>query len=45
MDNNSLLEVKIFLNKKLYEDKIISYEMFEKVEKKLIERINNYEYN
>lgn len=39
--NNLLLETKIFLNKKLYEDNIISYEIFEKIEKKLIERMTN----
>ena len=39
--NNLLLEVKMFLNKKLYEDNIISYEMFEYIEKTLIERVDN----
>ena len=29
--NELLVEVKLFLNKKLYEEKIISYEIFEKV--------------
>lgn len=36
--NNLLLKTKIFLNKKLYEEKIISYELFSKAEEKLIER-------
>lgn len=35
--NDLLIETKIFLNKKLYEEKIISYELFSKVEKKLLE--------
>lgn len=39
--NNLLLETKIFLNKKLYENKIISYEELEKIEKKLIEGMDN----
>lgn len=39
--NNLLLEVKRFLNKKLYEDNIISYEIFESMEKILIERVDN----
>lgn len=34
--NNLLIEAKIFLNKKLYEEKIISYELFSKVEERLI---------
>lgn len=36
--NELLVEVKLFLNKKLYEEKIISYEIFESMEKRLIER-------
>ena len=36
--NELLVEVKLFLNKKLYEEKIISYEIFESMEKSLIER-------
>lgn len=42
---NITLEIKLLINKKLYEDKIISYEVFENMEKKLIERIGSYEYN
>lgn len=42
---NITLEIKLLINKKLYEDKIISYEVFENMEKKLIERISLYEYN
>lgn len=42
---NITLEIKLLINKKLYEDKIISYEVFENMEKKLIERIASYEYN
>lgn len=38
--NNLLLETKIFLNKDLYEHKIISYDEFERVEKELIERMH-----
>ena len=39
--NNLLLETKIFLNKKLYEKKLISYEELEKIEKILIEGMDN----
>ena len=35
--NNLLIELKILLNKKLYEDKVISYEVFELVQNELIE--------
>lgn len=44
MNNNLLLEVKILLNKQLYEDKIIPYQVFENVQNKLVERIKQYEY-
>ena len=38
--NNLIIETKIFLNKKLYEDKIISYEVFEFIQKELIESLD-----
>ena len=38
--NNLIIETKMFLNKKLYEDKIISYEIFELIQKELIESLD-----
>ena len=38
--NNIIIETKMFLNKKLYEDKIISYEVFELIQKELIESLD-----
>ena len=43
--NNLLLEIKQLLNKKLYEDNVISYEIFETVNNNLIERMDYYEHN
>ncbi len=37
--NNLLLETKIYLNKKLYENNIIDYSIFSKVEHYLLERL------
>lgn len=38
--NNLIIETKMFLNKKLYEHKIISYEVFELIQKELIESLD-----
>lgn len=38
--NNLIIETKMYLNKKLYEDKIISYEVFEIIQKELIESLD-----
>lgn len=38
--NNLIIETKMYLNKKLYEDKIISYEVFELIQKELIESLD-----
>ena len=38
--NNLIIETKMHLNKKLYEDKIISYEVFEIIQKELIESLD-----
>lgn len=37
--NNLIIETKMLLNKKLYEDKVISYEVFEIIQKELLESI------
>lgn len=37
--NNLIIETKMLLNKKLYEDKIISYEVFEIIQKELLESL------
>lgn len=39
--NNLLLETKIYLNKELYENKLITYNEFERVERELIERMDS----
>lgn len=36
--NNLIIKTKIHINKKLYEDNIISYEVFEIIQNKLLER-------
>lgn len=38
--NNLIIETKMYLNKKLYENKIISYEVFEIIQKELIESLD-----
>ena len=38
--NNLIIETKMLLNKKLYEDKIISYEVFEIIQKELLENLD-----
>ena len=35
-----IIETKILLNKKLYEDKIISYEVFELIQQELLENFD-----
>lgn len=35
-----IIETKILLNKKLYEDKIISYEVFELIQQELLESLD-----
>ena len=36
--NKLVIKTKIYLNQKLYEDKIIDYETFKNIQNKLIER-------
>ena len=38
--NNLIIETKMLLNKKLYENKIISYEVFEIIQKELLENLD-----
>lgn len=38
--NNLIIETKMLLNKKLYEDKIISYEVFELIQQELLESLD-----
>lgn len=38
--NSLIIKTKIYINKKLYEDNIISYEVFEIIQNKLLERLD-----
>lgn len=38
--NNLIIKTKIYLNKKLYEENLINYEVFEIIQDKLIERLD-----